>query len=86
MLPFTTLTTELPYAKNCRSLKQLIKSHTLDTAPHSKASSPQQRSGMSCIVKGFQIYLHTSDILVLKLILVLVFILFSNENFYFIQF
>jgi len=30
--------------------------------------------------------LSTSDILVLKLILVLVFILFSNENFYFIQF
>jgi len=36
--------------------------------------------------QDFENWVLSSDILVLKLILVLVFILFSNENFYFIQF
>jgi len=33
--------------------------HTLDIAPLRSESPPQKRSGMACVLKGFQFYLHT---------------------------
>jgi len=32
--------------------------HTLDIAPLRSESSPQKRSGMARVLKGFQFYLH----------------------------
>jgi len=52
--------TEITAAKGIK-VKVNVKVHTLDIAPLRSESSPQKRSGMARVLKGFhsQFYLHT---------------------------
>jgi len=57
---------------------------TLTATLCSPTGSEVLKAGSATNTGSFKALIHISDILVLKIILVLVFILFSSQNFYFI--